>query len=240
MDLRRWLVFGLFLVPLPARAADRADYLRDIKPILAEKCYACHGSLKQASQLRLDTAALIRKGGRHGPAIIPGKSSESLLIAKVTEADGETLMPPEGEGERLSAAQIARLKAWIDQGAPAPDEPVPPDPREHWAYRPPVRRPRPPVNGDWAHNPIDAFLASEHARLGLTPVGLADRHVLVRRVFLDLIGLPPTPQELEQALADNSADWYEKLVDRLLASPQHGERWGRHWMDVWRYSDWSG
>jgi hypothetical protein len=238
------------VLPVPAVvAAEPVDYLRDVKPILAEKCYACHGALQQRGELRLDAAQLIRQGGASGPVIVPGQADESLLIWKVTGAYQQRRMPPPREGEPLSAKQIATLRAWIDQGAKADDEPVPPDPREHWAYQPPLRPPVPippplaPVpgtQGPWVKNPIDAFILVELDRRGLVPAPPAPKHVLLRRVYLDLTGLPPTQEELHAFLADDSPDAYEKVVDRLLNSPRYGERWARHWMDVWRYSDWSG
>jgi hypothetical protein len=147
-------------------------------------------------------------------------------------------MPPEQEGTGLSEKEIALLRAWIDGGARMPDEPIPGDPRDHWAFRPPIRPPLPHVpDAAPQANPVDAFLAAERGRHGLTSNPPADKAVLLRRVYLDLIGLPPTRAELRTFLADTSQDAYEKVVDRLLASPHYGERWGRHWMDVWRYSD---
>jgi len=223
------------LMPAILSAADEVDYLRDVKPLLSRRCYACHGALKHQNALRLDAPSAIAKGGEQGTTIMPGKSSESLLIRAVTGADGWR-MPP--EGEPLTANEIARLAAWIDQGAKAPNESLPPDPRGHWSFQRPVRSPIPQVAD--AQHPIDALLAVEHQRQGLTPLPRAEKHVLLRRVYLDLIGLPPTRDELHAFLADASPDAYEKVVDQLLASPRHGERWGRHWMDVWRYSDWSG
>jgi hypothetical protein len=227
-------LLGLTLA-VPDLAAGEVSYLRDVKPILATHCYACHGALRQSSKLRLDAVQLLRKGGRGGPAVVPGKGDASLLIHAVLGKDHRR-MPPVEDGEALRATEIAALKQWIDAGARAADEPVPADPRSHWAYRPPVRPPVPAVAGS-AVNAVDAFLAAARARQGLTPGPPADRAVLLRRVYLDLIGLPPTRAELHAFLADTSPDAYEKVVDRLLASPQHGERWGRHWMDVWRYSD---
>jgi Protein of unknown function (DUF1553)/Protein of unknown function (DUF1549)/Planctomycete cytochrome C len=218
-------------------AAETVDYLRDVKPILSSRCYACHGALRQKASLRLDTAALLRKGGDGGPAIAAGKSGDSLLIDAVTGDNGVLRMPPANEGPALSAKEIAILKNWIDQGAKAPDEPTPEDPRRHWAFRAPVR---PPLPKSDPRNPIDAFLAAEYGKHGLQPAPAAARETLLRRVALDLTGLPPTREELHAFLADTSDTAYEKVVDRLLASPQYGERWGRHWMDVWRYSDWYG
>lgn len=241
--LSPWLVSSACLLFLPpaARGQSPVDYEREIKPILARHCWACHGATRQRSALRLDAASLIRQGGESGPAIVPGDSVASLLVHKVRAANEER-MPPAGEGERLAAEEVDLLKAWIDQGANSPaDEPIPKDPREHWSLLP-IARPAIPTlsNPESARNPIDAFVGAEQERLDLTPVGEADRSTLLRRVYLDLIGLPPTREELQAFLLDESADAYERVVDRLLASPRHGERWGRHWMDVWRYSDWYG
>jgi hypothetical protein len=231
------LAFAVLVFPSSARAADRVDYARDIKPLLVDKCYSCHGAWKQKAKLRVETVALLKKGGRSGPAVMPGKPTESAILAHLTGSNVHERMPPEGEGERLTAAQIATVRRWIEEGAIGPDEPPPPDPREHWAFRPPVRPPIPPAAGP---NPIDRFLAARHQQLGLIPEPEADRHTLLRRVTIDLTGLPPTPEDIRAFLADTTPDAYEKVVDRLLASPRFGERWGRHWLDVWRYSDWSG
>ena len=216
------------------------DYLRDIKPFLQQRCYACHGAVKQESGLRLDTAQSMLRGGDSGPVLDPGRSSESLIIEAVTGEIDQWRMPP--EGEPLEAEQIALLSKWIDDGAtmPAHEEPQP-DPRVHWAFQPPGSPHLPAVvTATSSGNPIDVFMAAKHQQLGLSAARRAERHVLLRRVYLDLIGLSPTPQQLRAFLADNSADAYARVVDRLLASPQHGERWGRHWMDIWRYADWSG
>jgi hypothetical protein len=223
-----------------ARGDERVDYLTEIKPLLREKCFACHGGLEQKARLRLDTAALMKKGGKRGAAIQPGNPEKSLLIERVSTKYETERMPP--EGPPLSAKQIARLRAWIAQGAPAPaQEKAESNPREHWAFRSPKRPPVPMVkNTAWLKNPLDAFIAAEHERHGLVPRAQADRAHLLRRVTIDLIGLPPTRPELKAYLSDPSTDAYERVVDRLLADPRYGERWGRHWMDVWRYSDWYG
>jgi hypothetical protein len=233
------LVGFAFLSARPAWGGT-VDYLRDVKPVLRQRCFACHGALKQKAKLRLDTATLVRQGGRHGPAIKPGDAVGSLLVGRITDPDEETRMPP--EGKPLTDQQIAVLRAWIDQGASAPpDEKPEEDPRRHWAFQKPVRPPVPAREGAaGGQNPIDAFLAAHRVRAGVTPSPPADRPTLLRRVYLDLIGLPPGRAELHAFLDDRSPDAYEKVVDRLLASPQYGERWGRHWMDVWRYSDWYG
>ena len=190
--------------------------------------------------MRLDTAALAIKGGDSGPAIRPGDADASLLLKRVTAADESERMP--ATGTPLAPEQVATLKKWIAQQAEAPSDEQPErDPRDHWAFKPIVRSPVPRINrADWNAQPVDTFVAAEHEARGLTPRPDASRPVLLRRVTLDLIGLPPTPNELHDFLNDASPDAYEKVVDRLLASPHHGERWGRHWMDVWRYSDWAG
>ncbi|MEO2036822.1 MAG: PSD1 and planctomycete cytochrome C domain-containing protein [Planctomycetaceae bacterium] len=217
------------------------DYERQIKPILAKHCFACHGALRQQSGLRLDAVQLIRLGGDRGPAIEPGRTAESVLIEAVLGSGDVEQMPPEEQGSPLSEQEITLLKSWITQGAHGADEPIPADPRSHWAYQRPVR-PRAPVIGEahWQQNPIDAFLAATHQRHGLVSAGPATKEMLLRRVYLDLTGLPPTREELHSYLRESADTAYEAVVDRLLSSPQYGERWGRHWMDVWRYTDWSG
>ncbi len=220
-----------------AHAADRVDYARQVKPILSARCFACHGALKQESGLRVDTARAILAGGDGGPAIVPGSVGESPLIDRLS-GEGADRMPPTSEGVGLAPEQIAVLRAWIEQGASAPaDERPEPDPRDHWAFRPPVRPDVPPNGGG---NPIDAFLARQWAKQGLKPQPPAESGIWLRRVSLDLIGLPPTDAERAAFHADRSPDAYETVVDRLLASPHHGEQWGRHWLDIWRYSDWWG
>ncbi len=216
------------------------DYLRDVKPILARRCFGCHGPVMQNSALRLDTAALMQKGGDSGPVVKPGRPAESLLIERVTDNDEDFRMPP--EGKPLTAEEITLFTAWIRAGAPAPvDEKPQEDPRTHWSFQPPVRPPVPQVkNIAWVRNPIDAFIAAEHQKRGLRPRPPAQPEIQLRRIYLDLIGLPPTREQLHEFLADVSPEAYEKVVDRLLSIPQYGERWGRHWMDVWRYSDWYG
>jgi hypothetical protein len=235
----RVAISGALLAP-SASAAEPVDYLTQIKPILAASCYPCHSALRQRSGLRLDTAALLIKGGDSGPAIVPGNSQESLLVAMLTGESG-VRMPPEEEGTPLGSNEIELVKTWIDEGATAPDEPAPPSATDHWAYQPPVRPAVPDVqNRSCVVNPIDAFIAAQHETHDLAPAARANKATLLRRVYFDLIGLPPTRDELRVFLADESPDAYESVVDRLLASPQYGERWARHWMDVWRYSDWAG
>jgi len=226
----RIAILALILLPVPASAADSIDYRKHVRPVLQERCYACHGALKQYGKLRLDSGkAMLDRG-----AIVPGKPAESELIARLTAKDDETRMPP--EGHPLKADEIAAIKLWIEQGAKVPADDAPePDPRDHWSFRTPVRPPV-PAGG----NPIDAFVAAKWKEKGLTPVPLADKRILLRRVYLDLTGLPPTHMQTEAFLKDSSPNAYEKVVDALLASPQYGERWGRHFLDIWRYSDWWG
>jgi hypothetical protein len=228
------------LLPAPAMAAEPIDYAKQVKPLLAARCYACHGALKQKAGLRLDTGIAIRRGGDSGPAVKPVDIDGSLLIERVTATDLAERMPP--EGEPLTAEQIQILKAWVRGGATSPEAEQPEkDPREHWAFRTPVRPLIPTVkHADRVRNPIDNFVLIELERRELKPNPPADKATLLRRVHFDLIGLPPTRDELHAFLADESPDAYENVVEKLLASPQHGERWARHWMDVWRYSDWYG
>jgi hypothetical protein len=228
-------VIGVLLfAPAAARAADPIDYAKHVRPVLQERCYACHGALKQQSKLRVDSGAALLKAG----VVVPGKPAESELVARVSSTDDDERMPP--EGHPLKPEQVALLKAWIEQGAkvPADDRPEP-DPRDHWSFRTPVK-PGLPKLGTSFTNPLDAFVAAKWVEKGLKPVPPADKRVLLRRVYLDLIGLPPTPEQADAFLKDTSPDAYEKVVDQLLASPQYGERWGRHFLDVWRYSDWWG
>jgi hypothetical protein len=232
--------FCFLFLPGQVPAQDAVDYLRDVKPLLQARCYACHGALKQQSRLRLDTGAAIRKGGRHGLVVKPGQPDASPLLDRVATPDEGSRMPP--EGKPLTVQQVGLLKAWIAQGARSPaDEKPEADPRSHWAFLQPHRPRLPrPTNTAWTRNPIDAFVAAEHARHNLIPVAEADKATLLRRVHLDLVGMPPTREELRAFKADPAPNAYEKVVDRLLASPRYAERWARHWMDVWRYSDWYG
>ena len=241
----------LFLTVGPCAVAGDVDYTKDVKPLL-KRCYSCHSALRQKSGLRLDAATLIRKGGDSGPAIVVDKAADSLLIDAVKGTENEvSAMPPKGTAPRLKPNEIAVLERWINSGATAPrNEPIPEDPHKHWAFQKPVRPKLPTVgavSGGTSligrtrdRNPIDLFIAAGYAAHGLTPRPPAARNVLLRRVYLDLIGLPPSRDELRAFLADHSDDAYERVVDRLLESPRYGERWGRHWMDVWRYADWAG
>ena len=218
-----------------AGLAGEVDYLRELKPILHERCYACHGALKQEAGLRLDTAALARQGGDSGVAIEPGQPAASLLLTRIGATDESERMPP--EGQPLTKEQIALFRAWIEAGANGPSDEAPePDPNQHWSFQPPRRPALPELSTaeheTWARNPIDHFLAAKYDELQLTPVGSAAPETLLRRLYIDLIGLPPTREELRVFLADPSDAAYLAVVNKLLASPQYGERWGRHWMDV--------
>jgi hypothetical protein len=231
----------LFLISGTVFSADesKVDYVRDVKPILHERCYSCHGALKQEAGLRLDTALLARSGGDSGAAVVAGNSGASLLIERITALDDNVRMPPEGKA--LTADQIRSMTRWIDSGAISPENEQPEeDPRQHWSFRKPVRPMVPTAAASGVNNPIDAFIGAQRDAAGIAPMPAADKATLLRRVYLDLKGLPPSADELQAFLQDNSPAAYEQVVERLLASPQHGERWARHWMDVWRYSDWYG
>jgi mono/diheme cytochrome c family protein len=233
----------LMTSPFALSAAEPVDYLRDIKPVLKERCFACHGALKQQAGLRLDTGEHIRRGGDSGPAAVAGQSGTSPLIARITSPDPTNRMP--SEGKPLTAEQIALIKAWIEQGATSPlNEQPEADPREHWAFKKPERPRAPQIKNQPSKiendNDIDPFVLAKLDENSLTPRPLAEKHVLLRRVYLDLIGLPPTREELQAFLKNESPTAYEDVVDRLLRDPRHGERWARHWMDLWRYADWHG
>ena len=230
----------LFAFVTFAAKAEEVDYLREVKPVLHERCFACHGALKQEGGLRLDTGALIRQGGDSGVSIAPGKSSESLLLERVAADSEDERMPP--EGKPLTQEEIELLRRWVDAGAISPpDEQPDEDPSQHWAFQQPMQSDLPqPVDSRWSRNPVDAFIAAQRESHNLKPVPFVDRQLLLRRVYLDLIGLPPTRSQMQTFLDDPSEDAYERVVGELLDSPHYGERWGRHWMDVWRYSDWFG
>ena len=229
------LAVGLFL-PAPAVAAP-VDYAKDVRPVLRERCYACHGALQQKGGLRVDSGAALIAAG----AVVPGKPDASELLTRTASTSEETRMPP--EGHPLTKEQIAVLRTWIEQGAKVPPDDAPePDPRDHWAFRPVKRPPVPNPHRTKLEirNEIDRFVAAGWEKAGVAPVGPVDKHTLLRRVTLDLTGLPPTAEEYAAFAADGRPDAYERVVERLLASPRYGERWGRHFLDIWRYSDWWG
>jgi mono/diheme cytochrome c family protein len=221
-----------------ANADDDAavQFERDIRPILAAACVKCHGAKKREGGLRLDAKSFAMTGGDSGPVIRPGKTDDSELLIRVKSDDPDVRMPP--EGKRLSGPQIELLTRWIEAGAEWPDDSdrVASTP-DHWSFKP-VSRPELP-DGD-EENPIDRFVRARLAAAGLEPNGPADRYTLLRRVSLDLTGLPPSPTEIEQFVSDESPDFYVKLVDRLLGSPHFGEKWSMQWLDLARYADSDG
>jgi hypothetical protein len=226
----------------PAPAAEKKiDFARDVYPILRARCFRCHKGPKPSSGQRLDhrSAWLGESDGR--PLARPGASADSRAIRLVSGTLPDEVMPPPGR-KPLTPEQVGTLRAWIDQGLAWDDKLLPPPPQpDHWAFRP-VRRPPVPQVKDpsWVRNPIDAFLLARLEKAGLTPAPEADARTLIRRLSLDLTGLPPSPEEIEDFVRDPSPDAYEKLVDRLLASPAYGERWGRHWLDLARWADSEG
>jgi hypothetical protein len=217
------------------------DFARDIKPLFAKCCLKCHGPEKQQAGLRLDLHGDAVRGGDSGPAFEAGKSADSLLIKYVAALDPELVMPP--EGDKLTRDDVALLRAWIDQGAKwsqdgSGDNKVD---STHWSFRPVKRPPLAIVHDEgWTRNSIDRFVLARLEAKKIAPAPEADRRMLIRRLSLDLLGLPPTPAEVEAFVDDQSPDAYEQLVDRLLASPHFGERWGRHWLDLARYADSDG
>ena len=248
------LLAGVWGLPAPALAegepgADPAGaefFEKAVRPLLAEKCQKCHGGDKVRGGLRLFGRGQLLKGGDSGPAVVPGKPEQSLLIQAV-EYRGDLKMPPTG---KLPDREIARLRRWVALGAPWPDASKGPGPapagkftvteeqRRWWAFQP-VRPVPPPGVKDtaWVRSPIDRFILAELEARGMTPARPADRPTLLRRATFDLTGLPPTPEEVEAFLRDDSPDAFARVVDRLLASPAYGERWARHSLDVARYAD---
>ncbi len=212
------------------------DFSKEIEPIFIKRCYECHGPDKQKGSLRLDSKPAALRPAKSGkPAIVPGKPIESELLTRVSTKDPDEVMPP--KGNPLSESEIATLRAWIESGAEWPQV----DPTQHWAFLKPLRS-RPPElrNALWAHNEVDQFILSRLERIGLSPQTETDRATLIRRVSLDLTGLPPTWSDVEEFINDNSPDAYERLVDRLLISPQRGEHLARWWLDLARYADSNG
>src|SRR5579885_327952 len=237
--IRRWIEQGA--PGLPAAPSPGVDFARDVRPVLEANCYGGHSGPQPKAQLRLDRKAAAMKGGISGPVILPGNSKDSRLMRRVLGMDGEARMP--FGKQPLSDAQIATLKRWIDAGAPWPDDGKTADQgvQKHWAYIKPVRPAVPAVhNASWVRNPIDAFILARLEKEGLKPSPEASRETLIRRLSLDLIGLPPSPKEIDDFVNDNRPDAYERLLDRLLAIPHFGERWARPWLDLARYADTNG
>jgi hypothetical protein len=257
-QLGRLRAFGLALclgaLPKAAAAADDsggAEFFESkIRPILVDHCYSCHSqqSPKIKGGLLLDTREGVLKGGDTGPAIKPGDVEGSLLIKAVRYTDDNLRMPP--KNKKLASAQIANLEAWVKMGAPDPRdskaglakvETIREKARTHWAFQP-IREPKIPAvrNKKFARTPVDNLILARLEAARLAPSPMADKHTLIRRATFDLTGLPPTPEEAAAFEADKSPDAFAKVVDRLLASPRYGERWGRHWLDVARYADTKG
>lgn len=226
---------------LPPPAKVEIDFARDVRPLFSKYCIKCHGTEKQQAGLRLDVQGDAVRGGDSGPAFEVGKSAESLLIKYVAGLDPDVVMPP--EGDKLSTDEVALLRAWIDQGAKWSDDPAGAGKANaaHWSFRP-VHRPQSPQvkTEEWIRNPIDRFVLAKLEAKKIAHSPEADRRTLIRRLSLDLLGLPPTPAEIEEFVSDPSSDAYEQLVGRLLSSPHFGERWGRHWLDLARYADSDG
>ena len=230
----------------PARTAPpTAEQVRffenNVRPVLVEHCQKCHGSKKQWAGLRLDSREALLRGGDSGAAIVPGEPNKSLLIRAVRHEDENLKMPEDG---KLADRQIVDLVRWVEMGAPFPDTPKTGarsrDPK-HWAFQPPTAPAIPAVkNAEWSQTNLDHFVLSNLEAAGLPPADKADKRTLIRRVTFDLIGLPPTPAEIDAFLADDHGGAFAQVVDRLLASPAYGERWGRHWLDVARYADSNG
>ena len=232
------LTLLMTLAPATARAGE-TDFARDIRPILS-RCIRCHGPKKQKGGLRLDVRRRALAGGDTGPAIVPRRAAASELLRRVTAQDEDWRMPP--SGKPLAAADIARLRTWIDKGAAWPDELAGKEEYDnHWAFKP-VRRPAVPQPRTAARvrNAVDAFVLARLEKHGLSLSPEAGKRVLLRRLYLDLIGLPPSPAQVKAFLNNPAPNAYENVVDRLLASPHFGERWARHWLDLARFAESDG
>ena len=259
--LRQIGAIGAILIALPLRAADapsreRIEFFESkIRPVLVDKCYSCHSeqSRKLKGELKVDSAAALLKGGESGsPSVVPGHPEQSKLIEAITYRNEELQMPPK---EKLPAEVIANFEAWVKMGAPDPRSgavaaattpsmshlDIAAAKREWWSFQPPKPQTPPVVkNAAWVKSPVDAFVLAKLEEKKLAPCRPADRRTLIRRATYDLTGLPPTPEEVAAFEADASPNAFEKVVDRLLASPHYGERWGRYWLDICRYADSKG
>lgn len=238
---------GFGLSAAEPKPSEPAFFEQHIRPLLRDRCVACHGARKQKAELRLDAKTFAVNGGDSGAAFVAGKSEESLLWMRVSSPNNDERMPPKESGKPLSPEQLAALKAWIDAGAVWPESDVDraaaKDTRlEHWAWQPVKRAavPEIPKIESQNANPVDAFIKVKLAANGLTMSPEADRRTLIRRLTFDLLGLPPTPEEVEAFTNDRDPKAYEKLVERLLDSPHYGERWARHWLDIAHYADTHG
>jgi mono/diheme cytochrome c family protein len=222
-------------------ASAKVDFLTQIQPIFESSCYGCHGPKVQMAGLRLNEKSAALAGGQSGAVIIPGKSADSPVYRRVAGLGDQPRMPM--GAKPLDASQIELIRLWIDRGAEWPDSATKEvvQVQKHWAYIPPKRPPLPKVvNVRWPRNAIDNFLLARLETEKLIPSPEADRVTLLRRLSLDLTGLPPSVEEVDAFLKDRSHNAYEKQVDRLLNSPHYGERWGRLWLDAARYADSDG
>ncbi len=234
---------------LPASEPQPTDFFeKSVRPVLATNCFECHGKAKQRSGLRLDSRDAMMSGGDSGPAIVPGRPEESLLVKAIHYMDDELKMPPKGQ---LKAEEIAALTTWVKQGAHWPQAvaasrtatktsgfQITAEDRAFWSFQPIANPPLPKVQDKgWPKTTIDHFILAKLEAIKLHPAEPADKRTLLRRATFDLIGLPPTPEEIDAFLKDESPDAFAKVVDRLLASPHYGERWARHWLDVARYGE---
>ncbi len=240
--LRLFLMACLLVLPTGSLRAESPDFDTQILPVLIDRCAACHGGGEEQSGLSVESLGHLKRGGDRGELVVPGKSGESLLFKVVTEGGDVPRMPL--DDDPLTAEQLALLKQWIDAGAPGWNETAIPRrvvKSDHWAFQPVAKPTVPQIrHSHLVRTPIDAFILKRLDAEGLAPSPEADRGTLIRRLSLDLLGLIPAPDDVEQFVTDTSPDAYEQLVDRLLASPHYGERWGRHWLDAARYADSNG
>ena len=250
---RLTLLCSLFLV-IPAFAAEDETrraldkfFENEVRPILSNRCFECHGEKKQKGGLRADHIGYLKTGGDTGPALVPGKPEESPLIEAIRYKKSDFQMPPK---EKLPDAEVAILEKWIQLGAPWPEAVgggvvvieggFTEEQRKFWCFQP-LANPKPPqLSGNWARTEIDRFIAQKHAELQLTPAPEADAREFVRRATMDLHGLPPTTEQLASFLSDSSPQARARFIDGLLASPHYGERWGQHWLDLVRYAESDG
>ncbi|MCG9134270.1 DUF1549 domain-containing protein, partial [Candidatus Poribacteria bacterium] len=225
--------------------AEKVEFFNSqVKPVLQQNCFQCHGGGDEVEGgLRLMSRGQILEGGNYGPAVSLENPADSFLLEMVGYGQETAQMPPDG---RLDDASLEILAKWIDIGLPYPAQDSDPQPdakpaTDYWAYRP-LKRPQVPLvqASDWIRNPIDAFILTKLEAHGVTPAAPASKLTLIRRVYYDLTGLPPSPEAVEAFLNNTAPDAYEKLVDKLLKSPRYGEKWGRHWLDLVRYAETNG
>ncbi|HMJ65987.1 MAG TPA: DUF1549 domain-containing protein, partial [Candidatus Binatia bacterium] len=233
-------LLAYFATALWAGAAERGDLPTQVHALLVDRCISCHGPEKQKNGLRLDSRTAVLAGGDSGSAIVISNATASLLYSNVAGLNPDSVMPP--KGERLTREQIALLKSWIDIGAPWPTNvDVAAGKRDHWSFKAPVRPALPKVtDAKWVRNEIDTFILARLEMERIKPSPEADRFTLIRRLSLDLTGLPPTLEQVAAFVGDKSSEAYERVVDQFLGSPHYGEQWARHWLDLARYADTDG